>query len=334
MLSGIRVKGAGYVYSGEFARRFVEAAGEAGQTITVDELWNAVPLVRTPAMVRVDRRELFFSVPPADDGLLAAVMFEILTEVEDYEGEDAEERAHLFVETAMRSFADRDRWLAENGPAPLTAVEVLDEDHLEALMAGYDPARHTPADRLADPPYPLAEDSYGASLVAGDRFGNAVACSLTSNGLFGSRRVAPGTGIVLPAVPGPNSNGILAPSVAVYGNVESGEGYLAAAASGGAEAPTALVQVLLGLLLDQRDAKFVVAEPRLHHGGAPDVTLYEPAVPASVLDALRLRGHRLEERARLGRVNAFACGGALSDEEPGCVPASDPRGYGLAATAQ
>ena len=254
VLSGIRAKGAGYVYSGEFARRFVEAAAEAGQTMTVDELWKAVPEVRTPAMVRVNRREMFFSVPPADDGLVAAALWEILSELEDYEDQGAGLRAHLFVESAMRSFADRDRWLAESAQPP-QAEEILSEAHLETVMAGYDPARHTPAAELADPPYPLAEDPYGASLVAGDRFGNAVACSFTNNGLFGSRRVAPGTGIVMPAIPGPGSNGVMAPSMAVFGNVDSGEGYMAVAASGGAAAPTALVQVLLGLLIEEREAK-------------------------------------------------------------------------------
>ncbi|MEM7225647.1 MAG: gamma-glutamyltransferase [Pseudomonadota bacterium] len=332
VLSGIRVKGAGYVYSGEFARRFVEAAAAAGQTITVDELWKAVPEVRAPAKVQFGRRELYFSLPPADNGLLAAELWQLVTEVEDYADENIGLASHLFVEAAMRAFADRDRFLAL-GTSPDPA-EILSEAHLEQVMADYDPARHTPADRLPNPPYPVAEVPYGAGLVAGDQYGNAIACSFTNNGLFGSRRVAPGTGIVMPAVPGPASNGVLAPSVAVYGNVESGEGYSAVAASGGAEAPTALVQVLLGLLALEQDAKSAVARSRLHHGGAPDVVLYEAEVPEPVREALRVRGHRLELKARIGRVNAFHCPNGLTDDVDLCLAASDPRGYGLAATAR
>ena len=334
VLSGLRSRKAGYFYSGEFARRYAEASTEAGQEITVEQLWTAVPTAQTPAMVRLDRKELYFSLPPADNGLMAAELWEILTELEDYEDENLQDRAHLFAEAAMRSFADRDRWRAQNGAAPPNPNEILDEDHLELVMQGYDPDRHTPAESLPFPPRLVAEDVHGASLVAGDRFGNAAACSFTMNGLFGAGRTAPGTGIILSAPPGPDSNGGLSPTVAVYGNTESGEGYSAVAASGGAAASTALVQVLHDLLIDEVPPKEAVSAPRLHHGGAPDVVLYEPGVSEDVRRALEARGHRIQAEEKLGRVNAFHCPRGLPEDDHGCRVASDPRGHGLAVVAQ
>jgi gamma-glutamyltranspeptidase/glutathione hydrolase len=302
VLAGVRAQGAGYFYGGPFTRRFAEAAGAAGQRLDSVEMGAAVPAIGAPGEVEVGDETLYFSLPPAAGGLLSAQLWQGLAEVWGYGGASEDERPHLFVEAAMRVFAGRADWLAPVGGSQEAAGELLDDAYLGRVMGGYDSARHSSAGSVSPSPPAPPEDPDGAGFVAGDRWGNAAACSLTMNGLFGAGRIAPGTGIVLAKPPGGAGDGSLSASVALLANTVAGDGHLAVAASGGAAAPTALAVVLLGRLLDGQPLDRVVAAARLHHGGAPDEVRYEPGVAPEVLESLRRRGHQLREIERLGRV--------------------------------
>ena len=149
------------------------------------------------------------------------------------------------------------------------------------------------------------------------------------NGLFGAFRMASGTGILLAAPPDAHYNGILSPSAVIIANNFLEDAYFAAAASGGNAAPTALVTVMLGAVLDGRSLHEAMAEPRVHHAGAPDVVFYESGVAPETLARLRARGHILREAPELGRVNALYCVKGVRNFDKGCAVTSDPRGRGL-----
>lgn len=334
VLSGLRTQGAGYLHVGPFARRFAEAASAVGESLSVEGLRTAVPRFQEPAQLSFDTETLYFSAPPAAGGLVAATLWSLLTEVRDYETASAEERPHLFAEAAMRAFADRASWLAPYGESRQPAAALLEPDRLQGLMAGYRAASRTPASELSPPPSPLVEDPGGAGFAVADRWGNAVACSLTMNRLFGAGRIAEGTGLLLAARPGPQHDGTLSPSVAILGNEVAGDSHLALAASGGAAAATALVSVLLGVLVEGKPIEEAIGAPRLHHGGSPDFVLHEPQVAPLVVEALRARGHELVSAPALGRVTGFYCVEGVIDVEEGCAVAGDPRGWGLATLVQ
>ncbi len=154
------------------------------------------------------------------------------------------------------------------------------------------------------------------------------------NGLFGAFQMAPDTGILLAAPPQDDNNGMLSPSAAILVNSNVEEAYFAAAASGGSAAPTALVSVMLGALSDDLPLDRAVAEPRFHHGGAPDVTFYEEGVPDSVLESLQARGHLLRRAPGLGRVNTLYCPYSFKRRQETCQFANDPRGWGLGFMVQ
>ncbi len=335
VLAGVRGQGAAYFYGGSFTRRYAEAAAAAGQHLSAAELSAALPAIMAPAAVEFGSEKLYFSLPPAADGLVAAELWQSLTEERDYGGASADERPHLFVEAAMRAFADRASWLTARRGSRVDAAELLANGHLDRLMESYDAGRHTPANSLTPAPVVRPEDADGAGFVAGDRWGNAAACSVTMNGLFGAGRMAAGTGIVMAAPPGGARDGGLAPSVAVLGNTVAGDAHMALAASGGAAAPTALVAVMLGGLIEGRPLDQALGAARLHHGGAPDLVRHEAGVDPAVLDSLRRRGHELRQAEQtLGRVSGFYCVEGLIDEDEGCQVASDPRGWGLATRVE
>lgn len=329
VLGGMRAQGAGYFYSGVFTQRFAAAATAAGQPITAEEVRASIPVFVEPLAVPFGDDTLYFTAPPAADGLVAAQLWEMLVQEMGLADADSVDRAHQFVEAAARAFSQRAGWMMPDGTARQAPQQLLEEDSLELALAGYQRDRHTPAASLSPRPVALAENPHGASFVAADRWNNIVACSLTMNGLFGSFRIAPDTGILLAARPQDQNNGMLSPSAAILVNRNVQEAYFAAAASGGSAAPTALVSVLLGALEDDLTLEEAIDKARLHHGGVPDVTFYEEGVLPPIVEGLEARGHLLRPAPGLGRVIGLYCPESFQRRADECQFSSDRRGWGL-----
>jgi gamma-glutamyltranspeptidase/glutathione hydrolase len=125
-----------------------------------------------------------------------------------------------------------------------------------------------------------------------DRKGGAVVCALTMNNLFGTGRIAPGTGMLLAASPAAVPPPLLAAGL-VY-NTEL-PAFRALAGGSGQEGAAFAAADALAQVLSQ-DRRF--------------------APPAPVPDP--------------GRANVIACGRYLPTDDNSCGWAVDPRGAGLA----
>ncbi len=334
VLAGIRQQGAAYLYSGPFARRMAEASSAVGMPLTAEDVRKNLPKVREAVQVPAGKHVAYFTPPRATGGVVAAQMWRMLTELENYGGADEETWAHLFAETALRAYAERAAWMERDGSSRVALADLVDEGRLERVLADYDAARHTPAARFSPAPEEISTQAYSAGFVAGDRWSNAVACSFTMNRLFGSGRIAEGTGILLAAPPRAQNDGSTSLVAVIIGNANTGDVYFAGTAGEGAAAATALVQVMLETVEAETPLESAIKAPRIHHGGFPDVVLLEPRVNGAVRDALTRRGHALREVPAIGRVNAFHCSDGLRNHGETCEVAHDPRGFGLAATAQ
>jgi len=66
----------------------------------------------------------------------------------------------------------------------------------------------------------------------------------------------------------------------------------------------------------------------------PDVTYYEPSLPADLQNALRQYGHDLRPESGVGRANAFRCIAGLRVDPGTCQVATDRRGHGLGVVVQ
>ena len=173
-----------------------------------------------------------------------------------------------------------------------------------------------------------------ASFIAGDRWGNAVACGMTLNGLFGRRRLAEGTGIILPS-PSPavdHQTRWMAP--VIVANSNNGFLPLAAVASGGPAGIASLVDAMVAIAEDERPLPEVTVEPRFYHGDSLGWVVHEPSLEARIRDSLLRQGFRLTERLSLGRINIFSCPKGLREGKQSCVVAADPRFHGLAKVVQ
>jgi gamma-glutamyltranspeptidase/glutathione hydrolase len=334
VLERIRAQGPGDFYTGVVARQFVNGVNAAGGSLSLEDLRDYAPVWREPIKISMlYRQDLYFTPPPAAGGAMAAQMAAMLLAKGRYERGNTADRAHVFVEVARRAFADRNRWMLEDGSSAVAPSSLVAEDRIGQLMNTFNPDRLTPADQLGLPSTARPESPAATTFVIADRDGGAVACALTLNNLFGTGRVVPGTGIVMAALAGPGGRGAssLGPAMLYDRNV-SGL-IFAGAASGGTVAPTALITVAARTLIEGILLEDAIGAKRLHHGGYPDLVYHEPGVDESLLHGLISRGHRVAATPVLGRVNALACPGGLRKKPETCSIRTDNRGLGLAVGA-
>lgn len=311
----------GDFYVGAQSSELIAAVTRAGGSLTPEDLRDVKPVLREPLTVKLGDDTAYFAPPPSISGGVAAGIAAALAD--RWGAASADERPHLLVEAAAQNFADRTRWMQPHGWPNEQVTGLGSREQGKALMANYNPDRHTPPAQAAK----ATEAIPAASFVVMDSIGGGVACSFTTYGLFGNGHVAPGTGMVLAAVPGLTSGPAAVGPVLVV-NVNSQELRFAAAASGGATAATALAQTLLASQVEGRKIEDAVAAPRVHHSGAPDVTYVESGDRAFDPAPLTKRGHETKAVPLPSRVNAFACAsGNASFAKCGVI--TDPRGSGL-----
>jgi gamma-glutamyltranspeptidase / glutathione hydrolase len=355
VLSAIRSRGAGAgeFYTGPVAREFVRGAQAQGAKISLDDLRGAPFAWRPAVIVKSDGMLVYFPSPPAVAGVLEAQMWSMAQP--RWKDASADERPHLFAQATLRAWLDRQRWLAGDFKVNPPPPELIDKDHIKALMASYQPGARTVPQGF-QPKSPGPDDAAGSSFVVVDRTGSAVSCTVTPYDLFGAGSVATGTGIVLAAAPdeargrGPQW---LGPMIAVRDfssflsafteyhkggarETETGESagsqfVFGGAASGGAAASSALVEVALRALIEGRPLDEASDAQRLHVETEPVDTVFVETGVQPRPPGLVQRGYNIVPVPVIGRVNAIACPGGAVDRPQSCAFRADRRGFGLAA---
>ncbi len=257
----LRTAGVGDLHQGGLARRLEEASVPAGGGLSVALLRAAVPQVLAPLQVMAGNDQLSFLPPPADGGL-----------------------------AAMASLA-----ALQAGAAPAAAMARGVAVSRAWRQGGGEPMALLSAEAPADAPWPMLPAS--TSLVVIDREGMAVACTFTMNNLFGTGRVAPGTGMLLAAAPGLGQvqPPLLSAAIAHNPNLRA---FRAAVAGSG-----------------QHGAAMAVAAPLLALANGADATAAAAAAPEP------------------GRAAVISCPRYLPGNAAGCDAATDSRGAGLAVGA-
>jgi gamma-glutamyltranspeptidase/glutathione hydrolase len=329
VLTQLRIKGAGEFYTGQFAHTLADAAQSIGAPLTVDALRNVKPEFKPAIEVPFGDHVIYMPPPPAAGGVLFGQMVGMLTEARDYADADAAERPHLVSEASKRAFVDRARWMRLDGSTDADPASLVSSDHIEALMKDYDKNRATPVSSLGSVEQ-TPENPWATGFVTADADGNAVACDVTMNNLFGAGRMAPGTGILLAPAPNDRGAGYRALGPAIMANPATGEFFFAGAASGGETAATALAQVFLRAADAKEKLADAMAEPRYHHNGAPDVVFVEKIDKTQAPASLAQRGDQTQPIDIIGRVNAIWCPKSIQRDAASCEADADPRAFGLA----
>ena len=324
-LSRLRSEGPAGLYTGPTAAAFATAVQAAGGSLDRADLTDYHPLWRETVRLKIGNNVAHFPPPPVQGGLIEAQILAMLNDGDRFRKAAREERDHLMAEVSARAFADAGR----AGPVTGDPQSLLTRSHVAALMAGYRRDRRDES-AFAAPPSNGAANPAATSVVAVDRDGNAVACGLTLNTLFGTGRRAAGTGILLAALPRPGSHDSASLGPMLVMN-EAGPSFrFAAAASGGSAAPGALAGSAARILFADEPVSAAVNTPRVHAGGDAQAVLIESTVSPERAEALRQRGHPLAVTQLLGRVSAIACLKGLPGNPASCAAATDQRGFGFA----
>ncbi|MCL2428559.1 MAG: gamma-glutamyltransferase [Alphaproteobacteria bacterium] len=258
-LAAIRAAGVGDLYQGSLAHRLIEAAPAVGAAFSIDDLRNALPHGAAPIRVAGGRDTIAFLPPPADGGLAAAVAFQAL------QGNPSQ------VEQAnARGLAAAARWRAGG----ITDLATLLQADLPAAN--------------------LPELPASTTFLALDRNGNAVACAVSMDNLFGTGRIVPGTGLLLAASPASVPPPLL--TAAIGWNRPLHAFRAAVGGSGQASAPFAAALALTNTLRTGQPMAALPPEP--------------------------------------GRANVIACSRYLPGAEGSCAWATDSRGSGLAVGSE
>jgi gamma-glutamyltranspeptidase/glutathione hydrolase len=214
-LERIRSAGSGDLYTGALAQVLVASNETTGAGLTMVGLRGAVPIETMPLTASVGNVTVSFVPPPADGGYGMAAAWK------------ASESGQAAGDAGARAVAG---WRTTEGRASVAALSA----HAQALL---DSGRMPGGSSLPNLPA-------STSFAVVDRKGEAVACAVSMNNLFGTGRVAGSTGIVLGASAAHRPRPILPAGIAH----RDGEFLAAATASGQADAADAAGAALSGAL--------------------------------------------------------------------------------------
>ena len=342
-------------YRGEVARKLVAGVRAAGGIWTAEDLSAYRVVVRKPVVAAYRGMKITSAALPSSGGLVLAQALNILS---GYDlaalapgSLDAPDFVHLAVEAMRRAYRDRAEYMGDADFVEVPTGLLADPRYAAGLRQSIRLEHATPSERLA----PTFTGEGGARSEGADTThfsvidaaGNRVAATLSVNYSFGSGLVPPGTGVLLndemddfSAKPGsPNVYGLVgAAANAIAGGkrmlssmsptfLETGERVAALGTPGGSRI---ISMVLLAALEFHRGAgaSDIVNRPRFHHQYLPDAIQFEPgALSAQTVEALRLRGHQLDPKARpWGNMHIV-----IRDRAGGKITAaSDRRGDGAA----
>lgn len=333
-------------YQGEIARLLVNGVQAGGGVWTQADLEAYHVVERKPVVGRYRGVKITSAAPPSSGGI---VLLEVLNILSGYSLEimTSDLRKHLIIEAMRRAYRDRAVYLGDPDFVKIPVEQLLSIDYAAGLRVSMQFDQALPSVFLNGPLAAQAggEDTTHFSIM--DHEGNRVAATLSINFPFGSGFVAPGTGVVLNnemddfvsrigavngyGLTGGEANSIVAGKRMLSSMtptfVEDEQRIVALGTPGGSRIISMLVVAILELT-QGADVQAMVDTPRFHHQYLPDQVQYEPgALTLAEIKALKLRGHRLEEKSnRYGDMQAVS----WQKDKQVMTAASDSRGEGLA----
>ena len=348
-LSAIAEQGPRGFYEGPVAEKLVKAIGDAGGTMTLDDLKSYQPVIRAPVRGTYRGYDIIAMPAPSSGGV---VLVETLNMLEGFPMRDMKQGSasslHVMIEAMKRAYADRARYLGDPAFVKAPIATLIAKDYAARQRASIDLDHATPwTDALSATPPREGDNTTHFSIV--DSGGNAVSNTYTLNYSYGVGLVAEGTGVLLnnelddftaapgasnayglvgfeANLPGPGKRPLSSMSPTIV--LKDGKPVLVTGSPGGSRIISAVLQVIVDVLDYDMDVAAAVAAPRVHHQWLPDEVRVERGFPDDTLAELRAKGHRVVEPLALTSTNSIAV------TEKGLLGAPDPRTRGAEAAGQ
>ena len=323
-LAAIRDQGRDGFYRGWVADSIVAEMDRGGGLISHQDLIDYQAEWRDP--VQIDYRGYtILSMPPASSG--GVTMAQILNIMEGWNSLPkfgTSELLHREAEAMRRAFTDRNIYLGDPAFVQMPLARLLSQAYADSLhgQIGEQASKTAPF----DPSLRMGASTTHYSVV--DNEGNAVSVTTTLNNSYGNAVTVSGAGFLLndemddfATAPGkPNMFGLvqgeanrvepgkrmlsaMTPSIVLDHDDEL---YMVVGTPGGPRIITMVYHVISNVIDHGMSLEEAVAAPRMHHQALPDyVRLERGGFNEATLDALRRRGHVVQEAGTSGDIEAI-----------------------------
>jgi gamma-glutamyltranspeptidase/glutathione hydrolase len=339
-------------YEGITARRIVADMRAHGGLITMKDLREYKPVIRTP-LHGTYRGHEFIVMPPPSSGSVAII--EMLHMLEHYDvgsmGWQSAQYLHLLTEVMRRAFADRAEFLGDPDFNTMPIAALTSEKYAEERRKTIDLEHASSSkDIRAGDPAPFEKtDTTHFSIVDAD--GSMVSNTYTLNDWFGSGVTAKGTGVLLnnemddftsrPGVANEyqlvqSEKNSIAPkkrplsSMVPLIMLDGGKPWFAVGAAGGPRIISTVLEIVLSVVDFHINIQQAVDGGRIHHQWMPDEIFWEPDGTNPDTRALLERmGHKFHEKGldHISDANAVVIDPKTGLRQGG----SDARRSGVAA---
>ncbi|HNH82933.1 MAG TPA: gamma-glutamyltransferase [Acidobacteriota bacterium] len=197
-LARIRDQGPREFYEGKTAQLIVAEMKRGNGLITLEDLKAYKPVEREVLRGTYRGYEILTMPPPSSGGVALLEMLNTL-ENRTLTPDDAgsSETVHLMVETMRRAFADRAEYLGDPDFVKVPVAALTSKKYAADLFRTINPEKATASDQVQPGNVTLSESKETTHFSVVDRMGNAVSCTYTLNGSYGSGLTVTGGGFLL-----------------------------------------------------------------------------------------------------------------------------------------
>jgi gamma-glutamyltranspeptidase/glutathione hydrolase len=326
-LQRISDNGAREFYEGRTAQLIADEMSRHGGLITLEDLRNYRPVIRSPVQGSYRGHQIYSMPPPSSGG---AHLVQILNILEGFPiaryGHNSALTIHLMAEAMKRAYADRAVYLGDADFVEVPLQGLTSKRYADSLRKSIGPASATPSKTLGPgfpQPFESAETTH-FSIV--DKYGNAVSNTYTINFSYGSGIVVDGAGFLLnnemddfSARPGaPNAYGLIGgeanriePNKRMLSSMsptivkKDGKNFLVTGSPGGARIITTTLQVIMNVIDHGLNIQSAVSAPRMHHQWLPDELRVEEGLSPDTISLLRDKGHEIVQKPAMGAIQSI-----------------------------
>lgn len=323
LLSEMRNRNIISFYKGAAAKDIVESVAKQGGDITLKDLADYQVVWRKPLISEVAGHKLYLMPPPSSGGLVMQAAFKLLekTKISAAPLRSTEE-LHWLTEVLKRAFARR-TLIADPDHFSVPVDLITSDASINEL------AKNMNGEKASMPDIKLTstdkESAQTTHLSVLDKYGNAVAMTITLNGSFGSAVATEKYGIMLnnemddfttrpnepnmfqliqgegnQVAPGKRPLSSMSPTLVE----KDGKVVMALGAPGGPRIISSVFQTLYRVLIRNMSLESAIEAPRVHHQFHPNkVFVDDDRMAHELLVGLKLKGHFVEP-SWLGRVFA------------------------------
>jgi len=352
VLLRIQQQGRAGFYKGRTAELLLAEMKKGGGLITQQDLDGYQPKWRAALHGQYRGYDVITMPPPSSGGV---ALLQILQMLEPSNlgklGYHTPAAVALITEAERRAYADRATYLGDPdfGKVPVAQLLAKDYNKQRGTTIRPDGLATPSASITAGPGLPRYESDQTTHYDVVDTDGNAVSCTTTLNGAYGSKEVVAGAGFLLnnemddfsSKAGVPNSYGLvggvanaIAPGKRMLSSMtpailtRGGKLALVTGSPGGSTIITSVLQSILAVVDYGANAEQAAAAPRLHHQWLPDQLDVEAgALTPEAEKTLQERGFNPQPRNAWGRLDVIR---VLPDGrlEGGADPRGDDKAVG------